>query len=341
MKRKSRKGKEKQLRRLADSDSDSEDENETNTEIRHHGNCLHFYHSDEIQKFVRKSLTNDIKSFKIFSLDYKCTKCGIIGNPNFVNDLKCHTIGIKYHPKSDDIIEKHLNNNLTKPHTTKNIVDYHPKRLETREHKGKIKSKHTMPYVLSTGGVIATATLNAATATAIQVIAKAGGTLAAAAIGYDQSKPDTSQQNTGPGLQSRDTIDGSTGIGWATGGLAAIIGRKTGIFESALTRMGYKTCGRYPCCGGDVNSDGCFSYWTCCGRSISFGIPILSNYNDQNTATIHPRLIDGCSKIPLRGQRYICCKRGIKSQGCAKKHGCLTIVIIAIVALQRYVVCMK
>ena len=303
----------------------------------HHGNFLHCYQNHEIKEFVTKSLKNEIKSFEMFSLDYKCSKCGIIGNPKFVNDLKCHTIPIKYHPKSNDMIEKHLHENTTKKHATTNIIQYHPKPLQTKEHKGKFSSKHTMDRVLSTGGTVAIgalttvttvaavagATVGAGAALATTTSLSTAGTLGAAALSLVQSK--IQQLQNSAVLKNIDVdVDPSTLIGLATGSLTAAIGTTTNTFGAGLTFMGYKTCGKYPCCGGDLNSVGCYKYWSCCPTKEV----IMKSNTDSKDASADG---DGnmvvyenerCSKIPGFRQRYNCCGGHNKSHGCATKYEC-------------------
>ena len=69
----------------------------------------------------------------------------------------------------------------------------------------------------------------------------------------------------------------------------------------ACTWAGYKGFGMYPCCGGDLMSDGCLTYYDCCEREL-------------NSL--------GCESLPQDKRTYYCCNKSCDSIGCKSSYSC-------------------
>ena len=95
----------------------------------------------------------------------------------------------------------------------------------------------------------------------------------------------------------------STGGKWAVGGIAVFTaGLATNVIGKGLTYAGYDGCGSYPCCGGNLNSEGCFEYYSCCNQAVG--------------------RTRGCCARNRRDQYYPCCNDGAGSSGCEERYSC-------------------
>ena len=173
---KEKKRMEKALKKELAACNDSDDsDDEEDDDPGHHGNALHYYHDQDIKKLVYDNLDKHIETFKLLSLSYKCTKCGIQGNPKFVGHLRCHTKCEKCHPHHGyNIKYTHLGENQKLIHP--GIIEKkHSQGLRKRYHKGKVKKRHKSEAMFSIGGKIVTGL----TAVGVGAGAAAGAVVAA------------------------------------------------------------------------------------------------------------------------------------------------------------------
>ena len=98
-----------------------------------------------------------------------------------------------------------------------------------------------------------------------------------------------------------DAVVAGIGTGVLSGGVTGVAGAATTKFGEMCTWMGYKGFGLYPCCGGDLNAQGCFKYYNCCERELSSR---------------------GCEDLAENKRTYRCCKGNSHSTGCTSSYSC-------------------
>lgn len=104
-------------------------------------------------------------------------------------------------------------------------------------------------------------------------------------------------------LDSKEITSAVSTVSAVVGGLSIAGNYITSAVGRNLTKLRYTTCGKYPCCGRDLNSQGCFAYYKCCKQDIH-----------SNS--------DGCYEIPINERKYKCCNSDINDKGCQLKYKC-------------------
>ena len=98
------------------------------------------------------------------------------------------------------------------------------------------------------------------------------------------------------------TVAGAVvGGGVVSGGVAGLAGAASTKFGELCTWAGYKGFGLYPCCGGDLNAQGCVEYYNCCEGEL---------------------FSRGCEDLPEDERTYPCCGGKSNSKGCESSYEC-------------------
>ena len=286
------------------------------------GQNVYYKKSNEIKELITSCLNKHIQLSEVKWKEEKCIKCGIIGDPRFVNDSPCHTqsrtshkIGVKpdichlsdirefdnrkivYHCGHRS--RRHLRNAITKYHGGK-IVRMHVKDWKFTE-AGKI----SVVVGVGVGGIF-----GSAMALALAGVATAATETAVITAAVDQA------------------VTGGAAIAFAGGatGTARALAHKMyrypccGGSDSTGCQMRYSCCKgkqgsegckrhwlanvKYPCCGGDYNNKGCFEYYDCC--------PFV----DANDAS------KGCMEKCGECKEIVSGKKGNSARGCTFKWPC-------------------